>query len=40
MSELELFMEEHVTECYQSCDFQSKVKLMSFVNLDFWYPSL
>ena len=24
-------MEEHVTECNQSCDFRSKIKLMSFL---------
>ena len=35
MSELELFMEEHMTECNQACDFLSKLKLMSFVNIDF-----
>ena len=33
-------MEEHVTECNQSCDFLSKIKLMSFVDIDLWYPSL
>ena len=26
-------MEEHVTECNQSCGFLSKIKLMSFVNM-------
>ena len=36
ISELELVMEEHVTVCNQSCDFLSKIKLMSFVNIDFW----
>ena len=36
-----------MTKCNQSGDFLSKIKLMSFVNidlsfvkLDFWYPSL
>ena len=40
-------MVEHATKCNQSGDFLSKIKLMSFVNidlsfvkLDFWYPSL
>ena len=36
-----------MTKCNQSGDFLSKIKLMSFVNIDlpfvnidFWYPSL
>ena len=39
ISELELVMEEHVTECNQSSNLLSKIKMMSFVNIDFWYPN-